>query len=195
MSDYVFHGIKFLDFERLHQIIDTGYILSRKMMGENKPNDTYNLFNGTEYISLSMPSQGSPRLARIFKNAYNYYIFNNLCIVFGDVPNIIYPLLMCEEDIYLDEYQKILRSDEGDRFSYFMDEVMVKDKIDLSRAIAIGYPLDNIKGQFNEEKAYKELETLYDHLEKKNINIPVIDSTHYGFADTPEDVKKYTLKR
>ena len=164
-------------------------------MKENKPDDTYNLFNGTEYISLSMPSQGSPRLARMFKSAYNYYIFNNLCIVFDDVPNIIYPLLMNEEDIYLDEYQKILRTDAGERFSYFMDEVMVKDKIDLSQAIAIGYPLDNIIGQFNKEKAYRELDALYDHLNKNSINVPVVNSCHYDFADTAEEIKKYTLKR
>ena len=195
MNDYLFHGIKFFDFERLHQIIEIGYILPRKMMGENKPDDTYNLFNGTEYISLSMPSQGSPRLARIFRSAYDRYIFGNLCFVFENVPNLVYPLLLCEDDIYLDEYQKILRTDEGDRYSYFMDEVMTKDKIDITNAIAIGYPKEMIDNRLGSDVAIKELDALYNHLDKKNIKLPVIDSTYYNFAETPEEVKRYTLKR
>lgn len=195
MSDYIFHGIKFYDFERLHQIIDTGYILPRKMMGENKPNDDFNLFNGTEYISLSMPSQGSDRLARVYGSAYKRYIFSNLCFVLDDIPNLEYPVLMFEDDIYLDEYQKMLRSDEGLRYSYFMDEVMTKDKIPLSKVVAIGYPKGCIEDRFDEDRANMELKALFEHLDRKNINVPVVDSTYYGFADNEEAIKKYTLKR
>ena len=195
MSEYIFHGIKFFDFERLHQIIETGYILPRKMMGENMPDDTYNLFNGTEYISLSMPSQGSPRLARIFKSAYDRYVFGNLCFIFEDVPNLVYPLLISEDDIYLEEYRKILRTDEGERYSYFMDEVMTKDKIDISNAVAIGYPKEMINSRIGSDVASKELDSLYNHLDKRNIKLPVIDSTYYDFADTSEDIKKNVLRR
>ncbi len=195
MSDYIFHGVKFFDFERLHQIIETGFVLSRKMMTENKPDDTYNLFNGTEYISLSMPSQGSPRLGRIFKSAYDRYVFGNLCFIFDDVPNLVYPILITDEDIYLEEYRKILRTDEGERYSYFMDEVMTKDRIPLSRCVGIGFPKELIAKRIDEGTADKELKSLFEHLESKNIKVPVIDSTYYGFADTKEDIKKYTLKR
>ena len=117
MSEYIFHGVKFLDFERLYQILETGYILPRCMMNENKPDDLNNLFNGTEYISLSMPSQGTPRLARVFKSAYDRYIFGNLCFVMDNVPNLVYPMLMYEEE------KEVVKEALGDYISKLEDEL------------------------------------------------------------------------
>jgi hypothetical protein len=163
-------------------------------MMQTPPEDKNNIFNGTKYISLSQKSQIDPRFNEEYGNAFAEYIYDKLCIVIDNFNNVIYPNLVDWDYLSPEETKKILFSDSDERRSYYQDEVQTKEMIPSSKFIAIGYPYSYFEYTLGKEKNNEQIEKLREVLKKHNLDIPIVDSTHYDFANTKEKIKEYTLK-
>ena len=118
MEPYLYHGIKFYSIETLYKIIESGFIMPRCMM-ETPSEDKNNIFNGTKYISLSQKSEIDPRFNDEYRNAFDEFIFEKLCIVIDSIDNPIHPNLVDWDYLSTEEQQKILFNDSDERRSYY----------------------------------------------------------------------------
>lgn len=197
MEPYLYHGIKWNNFELLMDILTTGHILSRKNLN-NKITDKNNIFNGEEYVSLCQKSLNDDYLRYDYKSSYDDFIVGKPCLILKNNNfNLIFPNLisLLDKDIMSpDEWHKIIFKDDDVRYSYYMDELQVKDEVKLENAlIAVGLPMEYINYNLNEEDKKNLFKRISLVLKEKYNNIPIIDSSRYNFADNEEEINKHIL--
>lgn len=199
MSDYIepytYHGFKFYKIDTLLKVLDSGFILPRCMINDESLKDKNNLFNGTKYISLCRKSMIDDRMTGIYRNSFDERVFDNLCVVMDDVTDILYPNLIEWDYLGERELKEILFNDNELRYSYYQDELQTAKPIPITKIIAVGYPKAYFETTFGEEQSNKSLEIIRSELEKHNLDVPIVNSGNYDFADNAECIKKYTLNR
>ena len=193
MKSYLYHSIKFYNFDTLYKILDSGYILPRCMIKGSESFDRNNIFNGTKYISLTMKTLMGENERYYYRSSYDEVIAGSLCIVIDKFKDIIFPSYLDWDMTSREETNKILFKDGPDRYSYYLDEVQTDKKIPISNFIAIGYPNANFEYRLGTLKNKKQLLEIKEALVKHNLIIPIINSDVYSFADNEDNIKKYTL--
>ena len=129
LEPYLFHSVKWKNFDLLVDIINSGYIMPRCMLEEGKITDTNNIFNGTKYISLSQKG-----IADGERSSYDELVMDgNPCLVLKrDNLDLISPRYVDRNELSPDEWRAILFNDGDERFSYYGDELQTKQKISLN---------------------------------------------------------------
>lgn len=196
MESYLFHGIKWYDYDLLIKILESKYILPRCMLKEPLL-DSNNIFNGTKYISLCQKSLG-PDYTGAFRSSYDEFIFNKPCFVLENKSfDIIRTDIMSTYDAEMmspEDWNKIIFNDGKIRPSYYIDEVQTKDKISLKDNLkAVGLPLRDIEKRKSQEELKNYLINLRNTLDKIDKEIPIVNSSCYDFGNGEECIKKYTF--
>ncbi len=198
MEPYLYHGIRFYNYDLLIKIIQSGYIVPRCELEQGLIVDRNNIFNGTKYISLCQKSLGIEDDS-YYKSSFNDFIFNkpNLVLKNNNI-KIIFPnnISYYDRDMMTkEEWNKIIFSDGEERTSYYIDEVQTKERISLKdNLIAIGIPICELEKNYNEKYIKELLNKIKTELINKELNVPIINSSISGFADNEECIKKYILK-
>ena len=71
MNNYLYHGVKWWNYDLLVEIIKSGYIMPRCELKEGLVTDQNNIFNGTKYISLCQKSLYDPREEYLYKSSFD----------------------------------------------------------------------------------------------------------------------------
>ena len=199
MEAYLYHGIKWDNYNLLFKILQSGYILPRCDLEKNLVTDENNIFNGTKFISLCQKNLG-PDNEYFFKSSFNDYIFCKPNLVLNNSKlRLIYPYVKTRfeiDNIPPDEWETIVHNDDDDRrISCYIDEVQTKDRIDLKEnLIAIGIPMFQLGRHFDREEIKKFLNKVKETLIESDLDVPIVNSSIYNFADNKENIKTYSLK-
>lgn len=199
MEPYLFHGIRWYNFDILMKIIESGFILPRCQLGKDVVNDKNNIFNGEKYISLSQKSLNEEGMLGYYKSAYDDYIVGKPCLVLKNKTiKLIFPelLSMFDKDYMSpEEWNKMIFNDDDTRHSYYMDELQTDNPISLKEnLIAVGLPIRNMKKNIGEEETYKIFEKVSKLVKEKGYDVPIIDSSSYSFADNEERINESVIK-
>jgi hypothetical protein len=91
-----------------------------------------------------------------------------------------------------EEWRKLIFRDDGERVTYFADELQTKDRISLhSNLIAVGLPKAVLNYEKNGEETFERIQkTLRD----KGLSVPIIDSSVYSFCDNAETIENNKIK-
>ena len=194
MEPYLYHGIRNYDLDRLINILKTGYILPKKELASQfKVDRTHELdLNGQSWISLCQKSIFDDSVEEISHSSFDSFVYKNLCFVFDyNVDGIVYPNHMIY-DFYGPKYIRSLVDDESStRVSTYSDEVQTSIKIPVSKSIAIGYPKAYLSS--SDCDVASQLMKIRKALCESKLDVPIVDSSYYDFADTKENIKKYTI--
>ncbi len=193
VEPYIYHGFKHYRVDILISVLNSGFILPRCMINDESLKDNNNLFNGNKYISLCQKSIIDDGLINVYRCSFNERIFNNLCVVIDNVESLLYPDLIEWDYTSKEDLNKILFKDGKLRRSYYQDELQTEIPISITKFIAVGYPKSYFETIYGEEQCMKILKTIKRELEKHNLDIPIVNSGYYDFADNSEHIKKYTL--
>ena len=155
--------------------------------------DSNNIFNGTKYISLTMKSIMVDSDGEYYRSSFDEVILGHLCIVIDGFEDIVFPSFVYWDELSIEEANRIKFNDGNNRYSYYLDEVQTDKKIPLSTFIAIGYPNSFFEYQLGSINNKDQLLRLKDRLLRYGLDIPIVDSSAYSFADDKEKIKKYTL--
>lgn len=136
------------EIKKLELVLKTGLILSKAAQLQVKYNDYgfdrhYNKygFNGYNYVSLCDGIYGKDEEI----SAYNLFIKNSISLIIDNsVPNIIYPnILPKKASFYTVEQLKSFSNDNNKvRHTDLIDEVQVKDYVELKYLVGIGFPIE-----------------------------------------------------
>jgi hypothetical protein len=192
IEPYLFHSVKWHNFDLLIKILESGYILPRNMLEKGLVTDKNNIFNGTKYISLAQKS-----LADGGRSSYDELIVDSPCFVLKrDNLDLIYPRYADRDYMSNEEWNKILFQDGDERYSYYEDELQTKNPIPLkSNMIALGIPVDYLKYNYDGVSYDDTLAKVAEALKANNLNVPIINSSRYSFADNKEQIEKNTIHR
>ncbi len=196
MEPYLYHAIKNYDLDRLINILKTGYILPRKMLGEKyRPNRGTKLdLNGESWISLCQKSLYDDTYADIYPSSFEMLVKDNLSVVISpDIEGINYPNFVSYDELGPSAIKSLIRDDSPTRYSTYLDEVQTNIPIPTSKFIAIGYPKEHLE-ELHERNTKEEIDAIRKVLDEENLSIPVIDSSSYEFADTEEKIKKLVIR-
>ena len=177
-------------------VFNSGAVLSLNKQGIYKPNG----YNGSDYISLCDYEKRAKSPKNTQYNSYYLFIRQSISLAFPkDKIEVITPKYISQYD---KDYYDILDNmdKDNDRYSDLLDEVQVKDSIDISLLSYVTFPLDFYLDQarFTKEFKYylvnnyikqmKSIMTYYNNL----VDIFDIDS-----KEIIDDklVKKYIYKR
>ena len=187
MNNYLYHGVKWWNYDLLVEIIKSGYIMPRCMLPKEANQDTNNIFNGTKYISLTEKVRLDGE-----RSSYEEVIYGNPCFVLKrDYIDLIHPKFIEKEMMTPEDYRKILFSDADERFSYYGDEVQTKDKISLkSNLVAIGLPVYDLDATFDNEGKLRLFGSIKEALLGHDIDVPIVNSSLYDFADDEEAIER-----
>ena len=192
MEPYLYHGIRDYNLDKLINILKTGYIVKRSNLEDKyKSKDIDEIdFNGENYISLSQKSLYDPYRGISRFSSFDRFIYNHLCFVIKNhFKNLIFTNFV-DFDMYSSNYFKNILKEDKERYSTFMDEVQTNVDIPVSDFLAVGYPVKYLKYRTDTNS---EIELIKNTLNEVKLEIPVVDSSFYDFADTEEKIKKYTL--
>ena len=177
-------------------VFNSGAVLSLNKQGIYKPNG----YNGSDYISLCDYEKRNKSPKNTQYNSYYLFIRQSISLAFPkDKIEVVTPKYISQYD---KDYYDILDNmdKDNDRYSDLLDEVQVKDSIDISLLSYVTFPLDFYLDQarFTKEFKYylvnnyikqmKSIMTYYNNL----VDIFDIDS-----KEIIDDklVKKYIYKR
>lgn len=199
MENYLYHGIKWYDYKILVKILESGYIMPRCMLKEGLIVDNNNIFNGNKYISLCQKSLWSEEDQWEYKRSFDDYIFNRPTLVLKkENIDIAYPNLISKlenDTMSPEKWKRITFNDDEERYSYYCDELQTKEKIALKdNLIAIALPGNHLKRQLSTDEARQILKSVKETLIKSELDVPILDSSIYDFADNEECIKKNILK-
>ena len=195
MEPFLYHGLKWNNYNLLFKILKSGYILPRCKIEEGLVTDKNNIFNGTKYISLCQKSLFDSHMIDIYKSSFDDFIFNKPTLVLkNNNINLIYPenITLFDKDFMSpQEWGKIIYNDDEHRFSYYLDELQTSDEISLEdNLIAIGIPLKKISKDYSNEEQKDILLRIKSIILEKYNDIPIINSSVYDFADSEELIEK-----
>lgn len=194
MEPFLFHGFKNDNIDALLNVLECGYILSRKNLTSNGyvyKNDCNNIFNGNDWISLSQKSLIDNRLSHIYRSSYDEFIFNKICLVIDPMGlDLKYTNTIDWDNCYPDVLRELVNDDNTIRYSYYMDEVQVKHSLSKTKFLAIGYPIKSVR---NTNKVIEDLNRIRESLLRVELNIPIVNSDIYTFADNRNEIAKTKL--
>lgn len=198
IEPYLYHGIKLGDTNKLIEIINSGFILPKKEIVEYKnPNPELISFNGDSWISLSQKSLIEDENGEA---AFDMFIYNHPCFVIRHgIKGLNYTSYLNKDDYYnLHSYSvrngKIKTTDVSElikefleehsetRYSSYIDEVQTNVPISMKEIIAVGVPKDATRDE--------DIERVRRTLEEAQMNVPILDSSRYDFADNQICMKK-----
>jgi len=196
MEPYLLHGIKWNNFDLLVKILESGYILPRKDIEKGLVTDRNNLFNGNTHISLCQKSLYKSWMEDTYQCSFDSFIFNSPCLVLKkDNINLIYPrriTILDKNTMSPEEWRSLLFRDDGERVTYFADELQTKDKISLhTNLIAVGLPKAVLSYNKDGEETLSKVEKT---LRENGLSVPIIDSSVYSFCDNAETIEKNKIK-
>lgn len=183
IEPYLYHGIKFGGINKLIEIIESGFILPKKMIpGFKKENKTGLDLNGESWISLSQKSLFDPYYGEE-TCSYELRIYQKPCFVIRNfIEGIRYTNYLNIDEISVETIQSMIKDDSKTRYSTYVDEVQTNVPISMKEVIAIGIP-EELSTEQNVERVKRTLE-------KAKMNVPILDSSKYNFADNEECMKK-----
>lgn len=200
MESFLFHGIKWRDYDLLVNIIESGYILPRCMIDYDFSNDKNNIFNGTKYISLSDKGLVNQGAIDIYWCAYDEFIVDQPSLVLKkDNLKIIHPKIITRHQRDLlsnEEWRAMLYDDDSEeRLTYYMDEVQVKEPISIrDNLVAVGIPSDYLNYVLKKDEANELIDRVNSAVKKNGIDVPIVDSCMYSFADNERNIEKHKIK-
>ena len=188
IEPYLFHSVKWKNFDLLVEIIRSGYIKPRCMLEEGKITDTNNIFNGTKYISLTQKGMADGE-----RSSYDELVMDeNPCLILKkDNLELITPRYADNNEMTTEEWRAILFNDGDERFSYYGDELQTKNMISLKdNLIAIGLPMSYLKTNYDNVDGDEVLANVREALKESGLDVPILDSSFYTFADNEEEMEK-----
>lgn len=197
MNPYLYHGIRDYNLSRLINILDTGFILPKKMLPDSFKIDRKDELDltGKSWISLCQKTLYDDFYKETNPSAFEVDIFNHICAVIdNNIDGLHYTnhLLL---DFFGPKYiMSMVKDDSEERYSTYLDEVQTKNPVPTSKFIAIGYPKSFFEEHDTKRNVTNELDILAKKLKEKNLNIPIVDSSYYDFADDEEQIKKLTIR-
>ncbi len=152
---------------KLEEILKSGYLLSRRRLGLNEDDA---LFNGMDYISLCDLSVNHNS-----HSAFNFYIEQGLSLLFDNGIKVIKPNYVSVYHYGLLAGEKMHDYGKKGRYSDFLDEVQVKDKLSLEylRGLSLSLKITKSFDSENNIKAY--LNIIYNLLEEYQYKVPLIN--------------------
>ncbi len=192
MENFIYHGIKNYNINLLEKILKSGYIKPRCEL-EELITDHNNIFNGTDYISLSQKSrytgyspEGHVRVS------YEEFIFNQVCLVLKpNNINLIIPTLIDLDYLSRDEWNNIKFKNGEKRYTYFEDEVQTKENINLkNNLVAIGLPLEYLRYSYSNDQIKLMCDRLHTIMQIQGYDVPILDSSKFSFADDYDRISK-----
>lgn len=194
-----------LTLNKLEEILSSGYILSRRQMGDT--NTKIGGWNGIDYISLcdyskrkNKPYTDDERLKDY--TAYESYIKDSLSIIFPKKsihaitpelkPPIAYDWKKVSEMV-------ILGNHPTKRYSDYPDEVQVKSKISLKKSIGITIPIDKLIDErcnytYSEQEILEFLKKIKQLLRKYNLQRSIYDLLTQQEIKNEKDLEKILIK-
>lgn len=196
MEPYLYHGIRDYNVDRLINILETGFILPKKMLPDRFSVNRENQLdlNGQSWISLSQKSLYDDYYESVSTSAFDFHVRNHICIVIHPgIEGINYTNFLLY-DYYGPQYVRgMVNDDSEDRYSTYMDEVQTRIPIPTSKFIAIGYPKVFLIKRDRKRNIENELQRIKGKLDEKGLVIPIVDSSYEDFADDMECIKRMTL--
>lgn len=195
MEPYLYHGIRDYNIDRLINILKEGYILPKKMLSENFKVERKNQidFVGQNWISLAQKSLYDEYYAEVSPSIFDTHVHNHPCIVIDpSIEGIKYPTFLCYDEYGPDYIKSLINDESNTRYSIYTDELQTNIPVPTSKFLAIGYPKEHYI-ETKKENYQEELGRLRNALLESNLNIPIIDSSYYDFADNKEKIKKHKI--
>ena len=132
----------------------------------------------------------------MYGSSFDSFIFNSLCLVLKwDNINLIYPRLISYLDkdmMSTEEWHNIIFQDEGERVSYFADELLTRDRISLKdNLLAVGLPEAVLNYDGTKEIIVSKVQ---EALLSRGIDVPIINSSIRTFCDNEEEINKSKIK-
>lgn len=194
MEPYFFHGFRDYNVDTVCRVLESGFILPRKMI-VNGTDDINNIFNGNAWISLSQKSVIDPYPRYRMRIAYNEWVHDQLCAVISpNIDGITYTNYIDSDECYKDWREQVVRDDNPYRFSYYFDEVQTNVPIPVEKFLALGYPLSVFLTKKGKDGVKCDLDRICDLLLKKDLDIPIVDSSIYDFADDRQHIVKSKIR-
>ena len=175
MDEYYAHTIRISnfrirDFDNLEKIFQCGYLLSRRGQRQNGDKSIDNsiltaLFNGMDYISLC-----DLKMSHDGNSAYNMYTRRGLSLLIDRNIQVIVPTKLPPYDYNYFNPRVFLGNK---RFTDLIDEVQVKDSIDLSHLKGMCLSLSVFKSFYNEEYIEYYLKYLKELLDEYKHDVPL----------------------
>ena len=195
MEPFLYHGIRDYNINRLINILKEGYILPKRMLKDEFKIERKNQidFTGQNWISLSQKSLYDEYYAEDSPSMFDVHVYNHPCVVIDpSIEGLKYPTFLLYDEYNPDYIKSLIDDNSNERYSVYSDELQTNIPIPTSKFLAIGYPKEHYIEE-KKENYKKELEDLKDTLLELNLNIPVVDSSYYDFADTKEKIKEYKI--
>lgn len=189
MEPYLFHGFRDFNVDVVCRVLENGFILPRKMINDAKT-DCNNIFNGNAWISLCQKSLMDTSMYYRFRDSYSEWILDRLCIVIdNNIDGLRFTNYIDPDECYASVRKRLVYDENPERYSYYMDEVQTNIPIPSDKFLAIGYPVDYFRSVKSFEEMREDISKIYKILEEKGLNIPVINSSEYSFADNSECIR------
>ncbi len=196
MEPYLLHGIKWRNYDLLIKLLKSSFLLPRKDLEKGLVTDKNNIFNGDTYISFCRKTPYDPSIEEDYSYSFEEFILDNPCLVLKeDNIDIIKPRLLTRLDKSMmspEEWRALLFRNDGERVSYYYDEVMTRDKISLrDNLVAVGLPTSYLKYSKDGEEV---LGRVQNTLTFSGLSVPIIDSSVYSFCDNSDNIEKNKIK-
>ena len=187
MEEYLIHSVKWYNFDILMMILESSYILPRCMLKEGIVTDTNNIFNGTKYISLTQKGGADGG-----RSSYDELVVDNPCLVLKrDNLDLVYPRYVDQHFVTAEEWRKIIFKDDDERHSYYEDELQTKNPISLkSNLVAVGLPVNYLRHNYEGITLEDTLDRVVKILKKNNLDVPIVNSSDYNFADNAKEIER-----
>jgi len=194
MEPYFFHGFRDYNVDTVCRVLESGFILPRKMI-TNGFDDSNNIFNGEAWISLSQKSLIDPHPRYRVREAYNEWIYDHLCVVISpNIDGVTYTNYVDSDECYKEWRKHVVYDDNPIRYSYYIDEVQTNVAIPVEKILALGYPSNYFFMIKGESGVKDDLDVLCNKLASKNLDIPIVNSSMYDFADNSKQLIKSKIR-
>jgi hypothetical protein len=182
MEQYLFHGIKWYDFDLLMEILDSGYIMPKCMLKKGVITD-----ENSKFVHLTQKISDDHG-----RSSYDELIYDNPCFVLKrDNLNLMDTCRINKEYLTPDDLHKIVFQDDENRYSCYDDVVHVKEKISLKdNLVAIGLPLTYLQENYDTMQMNHVFNGINIRCSKLGIDVPLLNSSDYEFADSEEAMKE-----
>ena len=189
MEPYLFHGFRDFNIDVLCKVLENGFILPRKMIDGAKT-DCNNIFNGNAWISLCQKSLMDTSMYYRFRDSYSEWVLDHLCIVIkNDIDGVRFTNYIDPDECYASVRKRLVYDENLERYSYYMDEVQTNVPIPCDKFLAIGYPMDHFKRIKTDDEINEDINRIYKMLEESGLEIPIVNSSEYSFADNEKCIR------
>lgn len=196
------NSFKFMSDEtlkKLEQILIDNYLYSRNLQKVSLNRSSG--FNGNDYISLCDYNKVNKELAKNKDyrdyNSFNAYISKGLALGFSKEDlTIITPILINQMNSFMEAANmKQLGLDTKNRYSDYIDEVQIKEKVSLNNLECLTLPIDFMTNPkksiiYSKDMILDFLRNLREMLEKYNHVVNIYDLSSGINLDNPENLDK-----